>query len=143
MITMAVKVINNTKKIKTLMLKNIFNALDAVGFFVEGEAKRRTPVDNGALINSFDHEVNTSNKIVRIGNTMEYAVYVEKGSGIFAVDGNGRQTPWVYFYDGGNGEKGYRITVGQKPQPFLTPAGEENIDTIIKIIATQLKKGLS
>lgn len=138
-----VKVINNTKLVKQQLAKNIFNALDAVGFFVEGEAKKRTPVDAGELRDKgFGHMVDVEKGFVRIYNDVKYAVYVEKGTGIFAVDGNGRKTPWVYFYDGNKGEKGFRFTSGQKPQPFLTPAGEENIDTIRKIIINNLKVGM-
>ena len=138
---MAIKFKDNTPQVKKMLLRNIFNALEAVGFFVSGDAKRRVPVDRGALRESISHESNTDEKIVRIGASEKYAVFVEKGTGIYAVDGNGRKTPWLYFYDGYKGDQGVRLTYGQKPQPFLTPAGEENISTIVNMVATQLKKG--
>lgn len=51
---------------------------------------------------------------------VKYAVYVEYGTGIYAKNGNGRQTPWTYF-DG----KNFWRTHGQKPHPYFTPAVEE------------------
>lgn len=50
---------------------------------------------------------------------VKYAVYVEYGTGIYAVNGNGRQTPWTYF-DG----KNFHRTRGNKPHPYFTPAVE-------------------
>jgi len=139
---MTVQVKNNIPKVKEMMLRNIFNALDAAGNVIMGDAKERAPVDRNFLREkSIKMDIDFDKKMVRVGSTSEYAIYVEKGTGIFAVDGNGRKTPWAYFYDGYKGEKGWRFTRGQKPQPFLTPAGEENIDLIIKVMAIQLKKG--
>jgi len=131
---------NNTKEVKKMLAKNIFNALDAVGFFVEGEAKRKVPVDKGYLRDSFGHEVDDKKNNVRVGNFLPYAVFVEKGTGIFASEpskGTGK-TSWVY-YDVWKDE--FVFTYGQKPQPFLMPAIENNREKIVKIIALQLKKG--
>lgn len=130
--------------LKSLAL-NIVNALDAVGLFVKGEAiqniHNNKSVDNGNLWErSLDYETDNNKGIVQIGSTAEYSIFVEKGTGIYAEDGNGRKTPWIYFYDGHKGEKGFRITSGQKPAPFLTPAGEENVATIIKIVQFHLTK---
>jgi HK97 gp10 family phage protein len=110
------------------------NALEAIGMFVVGEATMRCPSDTGNLRSSIRHVVNKSNKSVVIGTNVEYAVYVEKGTGIYAKDGNGRQTPWFYVDDKGEGH----FTHGSKPQPYLTPAAEDNINKI-KEIARQVK----
>lgn len=135
---MAYKVINNTDKVKKMLAKNIINALNAVGFFIEGEAKRKVVVDKGILREDIKKDIDIDKKIARIGVTKKYGVYVEKGTGIFAVDNNGRKTPWVYFSTQSNS---FVTTYGQKPQPFLTPAAEENIDTLLKIISNNLKEG--
>lgn len=50
---------------------------------------------------------------------VKYAVYLEYGTGIYAANGNGRQTPWTYF-DGAN----FHRTSGSRPHPYFTPAVE-------------------
>lgn len=85
-------------------------ALEAIGLFVEGEAKLRVPVDTGNLRGSLDHKVDEEKKAVHIGTNVEYASYVEKG------------------------------TRYQEAQPYLTPAVEENIDKIKKITEQYLGK---
>ncbi len=134
-----------TDEILKELAKNIVDSLNAVGLFVKGEAisniYKNKSVDTGNLWErALDYETNPEKGTVQIGATSDYAIFVEKGSGIYAEDGNGRKTPWMYFYEGHKGEKGWRITSGQKPAPFLTPAGEENVATIIKIVKFHLKK---
>ena len=65
-----------------------------------------------------------------------YAPYVEYGTGIFASEGNGRDTPWSYQDDEGN----WHTTVGQKPQPFLKTALDKQKKNVIKIFKETLQK---
>lgn len=116
--------------------KNEKRALEMTGIFVQGEAKIRTPVDSGRLRDSIDYRVIEAQNKVVIGTNAEYSVFVEKGTGRFAEDGNGRRTPWVY-----KGKDGFVWTEGQRPQPYLTPAFEENKKKIKQIIAKELEKG--
>jgi HK97 gp10 family phage protein len=105
---------------------------------VEGEAKKKAPKDNGELRRSIQHEVqNSGGDIVGVVFTpLEYAPYVEFGTGLYAEDGNGRQdVPWCYQDDEGE----WHSTRGQKPQPFLRPALHENQQNILRI----LKGGLN
>ena len=53
---------------------------------------------------------------------VRYAVYVEYGTGIYAANGNGRQTPWTYF-DG----KSFHRTRGSRPHPYFVPAVEASL----------------
>lgn len=99
-------------------------------------------------------------------NPLEYAPYVEYGTGMFAEKG-GRQGYWVFVKDsaGGissvskSGGKSYTLdeakqamamlrakgldayyTNGQHPQPFLRPALHENRENILRILKGGLKK---
>lgn len=103
---------------------------------VEGAAKDKAPKDTGALRRSIQSKVEvTGNEIDGIVFTpLEYAPYIEYGTGMYAENGNGRQTPWVYRDDKGD----YHYTHGQHPQPFLRPALNENKDEIIKTIKEAL-----
>ena len=70
---------------------------------------------------------------VFIGTNVEYAPYVEFGTGIYA-DG-GRKTPWVFKDSKGEWHK----TSGMQPSHFLKKAIEENKSTYNQIIRDNLK----
>jgi HK97 gp10 family phage protein len=103
---------------------------------VERSAKQKAPKDTGALRNSITSKVNVEDNAVKgvIYTPLEYAPYVEYGTGLFAEEG-GRKTPWVYE-DEKTGEKIF--TRGQKPHPYLRPALNENRNKIIEV----LKEGI-
>ena len=77
---------------------------------------------------------NKNNRIKsRLGNNSD----VEYGTGLFAENGNGRKdVPWNYQDDKGE----WHSTRGQKPQPFMRPALNENRTEIIRIIKEGLDK---
>lgn len=104
---------------------------------VESAAKDKAPKKTGALRRSITSKVEvTGNSIEGIVFTpLEYAPYVEYGTGIYSDNGNGRKTPWVYMDDKGN----YHYTRGQHPQPYMRPALNENKDKIINMIKGALK----
>jgi HK97 gp10 family phage protein len=105
-------------------------ALEAIGQFIDSEASLRCPVDIGNLRDSLRYYVNKERKFVRNGCGGNYAIFVEKGTGIYAAKGDGRKTPWFYTDDKGIGH----WTRGMKAQPFLTPAAEENQKNIAEIV---------
>lgn len=103
-------------KVKSLEKYDATKPLQKVGLEIENQAKFNCPVGEGALRRSITSEV--ENNELHVGTNMEYAPYVEYGTGIFASDGNGRQTPWSY--QSADGE--WHTTQGQQAQPFLLPA---------------------
>ena len=58
---------------------------------VEEEAKKRCPVETGTLRRSIHTELHDT--YGEVGTNLHYAPYVEFGTGLFATEGNGRQTP--------------------------------------------------
>lgn len=102
---------------------------------VEGTAKQKAPKGTGALKRSIESRVETNNGEVEgvVFSVLEYAPYVEYGTGLYAEKG-GRKSPWKYEDD--NGE--WHTTRGQHPHPYLRPALEENRDNILKL----LKEGI-
>ena len=101
---------------------------------VERSAKKKAPKDTGALRRSITSKVDGLTGIVF--TPLEYAPYVEYGTGLFAENGAGRKdVPWNYQDDKGE----WHSTRGQKPQPFMRPALNENRTEIIRII----KEGLN
>ncbi len=133
---------DNSSEILKILMNNMIDALNAAGFFVVGEASKNISnngsVQTGLMINSNEHDIDPKKGIVRIGNTRKYSIWVEKGTGIYAQDGNGRKTPWVYTDARGN----TFFTRGQKPKPFIMPAAMEHREELIEMIARFLKRGL-
>lgn len=110
------------------------NALAKYGESVEGEVKRivvdtaimilsnakaLAPADDGNLRDSIELEVRNGGLTAIVRVTASYAVYVEFGTGIYAVEGDGRKTPWTYY---SNKLGRFVTTKGMKPQPFWFPA---------------------
>ena len=112
-------------------LEGLESALGKACAVVEASAKQKAPKDTGALARSITSKIEDTEGI--IFTPLEYAPYVEYGTGLFAEEG-GRSTPWIYKDDKGEWHK----TSGQKPQPFMRPALEENREKIINI----LKEGI-
>ena len=118
-------------------VREMTSAMQDACNIVESAAKDKAPKDTGALRRSITSKVEvTGNSIEGIVFTpLEYAPYVEYGTGIYSDNGNGRKTPWVYMDDKGN----YHYTRGQHPQPYMRPALEENKDKIINMIKGALR----
>ena len=104
-------------------------ALEKACIGVEGAAKRKCPARTGHLRNSITHRVEDAEMLGHVFSDVEYAPYVEVGTGIYSSQGGGRQTPWVYV-DPATGEKVF--TRGSHPHPYLKPAVDSNISAIEK-----------
>lgn len=116
----------NIKQFETDELPNLLDkALEKACLIVENSAKQHCPVESGQLRQSITHQV--ENKKGQVGTNVEYAPYIEIGTGIYSTQGNGRQTPWKY--KDAKGE--WHVTKGSKAKPFLKPALEQNRGRII------------
>ena len=113
---------------------NIEEALGTCCAVVEKSAKQKAPKDTGALRRSITSKVEGNQGIVF--TPLEYAPYVEYGTGLFAESGGRKDVPWNYQDDEGK----WHSTSGQKPQPFMRPALEENKQLIKQILKEELTK---
>ena len=113
----------------------VLRALERCGEQAEGYAKDLAPVDTGNLRNSISHTVDADEPAAYIGSNVEYAAYVELGTGKYTE--GGRPTPWVYQDDSGN----WHWTAGNPAQPFLKPAVADHPQTYRNIIEDELKNG--
>lgn len=121
---------------KLAKVDNLNEVLNQACILVENQAKINCPVKYGTLRNSITHEVEGLQGVV--GTNIEYAPYVELGTGLFATDGDGRKTPWSYQDD--NGE--WHTTIGQHPQPYLKRALDQQRATVIKLIKEGFSKNV-
>jgi len=120
------------KLAKMLDEKTINAALGKACALVERSAKQKAPKGNGELRRSITSEV--SNGVGVVYTPLEYAPYVEYGTGLFAESGGRTDVPWCYQDDKGE----WHTTSGQHPQPFMRPALNENREEIKRT----LKEGI-
>ena len=112
-------------------------ALAEACMLVERDAKLNAPVRIGTLRESITSE--WDDKEGRIGTNLEYAPYVHQGTGIYAINGDGRtDVPWHYQDAEGN----WHTTSGQQPQPFLQDAFDANKSKIAEIFANKIKEAV-
>lgn len=115
-------------------LKNAVNrGLKVCGETAVDYAQDLCPVDTGHLRNHITYQVKGDD--CYIGTDVEYAPYVEFGTGIYAENGDGRQTPWIWTDDSGQ----THLTHGQKPQPFLRPAAQDHAREYRDILKDSLR----
>jgi HK97 gp10 family phage protein len=117
--------------------KTIEDALKKACLLVEREAKQTAPKVNGELRRSITSKVEGFTGMVY--SPLFYAPYVEYGTGIFSDHpmGGRKDVPWIYFDEK---EQEYFATKGQKPQPYMRPALDNNREKIIEILGEGLKK---
>jgi len=105
---------------------------------IEG-MKTRAAVDTGDMRDSVQSHITESSiqKIEdEVGPEVKYAIYQEYGTGIYAENGQGRQTPWVYRRKDGQ----YITTRGNRPHPFVRPTAINDKDKTVKAIEDEFKR---
>ena len=110
------------------------DALGTACALVERTAKMKAPKDEGDLARSISSKVKENQGIVF--SPLEYAPYVEYGTGLFAEEGGRKNVPWYYKDDEGD----WHRTSGQRPQPYMRPALNENRERIVNMIKEALIK---
>lgn len=128
---------DNSELVKQAAEEAILRALERCGMTAERYAKQLVPFDTGNLRNSIAHAVDAGEQAAYVGSNSEYAVYVEHGTGVYAENGGGRPTPWVY--QDANGD--WHYTHGQKAQHFIKPAVADHVSDYQAIIEHELKGG--
>lgn len=107
-------------------------AMERACALVEGEAKKNAPKGTGELRNSIQSRVENDNGdlVGIVFSPLEYAPYVEYGTGLFAEEGGRKDVPWNYQDDEGE----WHSTRGMKPHPYLRPALADNQEKILEIL---------
>ena len=141
------KIIDNTGIVKKLVDTACGIALNKIGKLVAEEANQRAPVgETGRLSSSYYYEVASDNKSVKIGSSLNYAPYVELGTGPNyqsppayitnnAKRGHHDVDPWWYIGEDGEWHLGWFV----RARPHLQPAVNDNIGSISGIIKAELK----
>lgn len=124
------------RKFNNLDDKMIEDFLEEACLMVERDAKILCPTGNGELRNSITSKVD--GKEGRVGSNLEYAPYVHQGTGIYAVNGDGRKDRWKYQDAEGN----WHSTIGQEPNPFLQKALVQNKKEIRELLKEKVREAV-
>lgn len=124
-------------------------AAEIIGGMMESKAKLyitdvvyATPagwyVRTGNLRNSITHDTvaNDHSITIAVGSAVQYAPYVELGTGVYAENGTGRKTPWRYQDAKGD----WHTTSGMPARPFLRPAVENHLKDYKDVLESELSK---
>ena len=122
----------NKRLLKMLEPAKIKKALGKACALVESEAIKKAPKGDGDLRRSIKSKVFDTYGVVF--SSLEYAPYVEFGTGIFAENGGRQDVPWSYQDEEGE----WHSTSGMKPQPYMRPALIENKEKVKKILREEI-----
>lgn len=158
-----VQITSHVKDIEGQFDEALLRALEICGGMAESYAKENLTangsVDTGLLRNSITHAVGgepaaisgykadvgdgsgsysgnaptEDTPYVMVGTNVEYAVYVEKGTGKHTS--GGRQTAWTYKDSKGN----WHATTGGRAKPYLQPAVENHEEEYRRVFEEELK----
>lgn len=132
------------------VLKHLSDAISDSLYEIGEEAvewvKAYAPIDTGALSASYYHEEDENDQTVTVGSDLEYAPYVELGTGPNyksppdwvtnnAVGGYHDIDPWWYMGEDGEWHLGWFI----RAQPHLEPAFLKHVSTYKRIFKDNLK----
>lgn len=129
---------DNSIAIKQEINEKSLNWLGDIARELETQVKQNSRNDTGETKRQWKHYIDKSEGKAYIGNELENALWEEFGTGEYAVNGDGRNTPWyvpVWKVTGKkkptfNGKveivhikgKSYYKTNGKKPKKALTKA---------------------
>ena len=115
---------------------NIEAAIGRSCALVERAAKQKAPKGNGELRRSIQSKIEKDGEDIRgvVFTPLEYAPYVEYGTGLFAEERGRQDVPWSYQDDKGE----WHTTSGMKPYPYMRPALDENREEIRRMIKESL-----
>lgn len=113
---------------QALSEEKVASGLQKAVLLVERSAKMKAPKGDGELRRSIQSRVDGN--VGYVYTNLEYAPYVEYGTGLFAEEGGRKEVPWHYKDE--NGE--WHSTKGMKPRPYMRPALNENREKIIRLL---------
>lgn len=118
--------------------QQLYMAVGRACALVERSAKQKAPKGTGELRRSITSKVEDTGTSMDgiVFTPLEYAPYVEFGTGLFAEEGGRTDVPWHYKDDKGE----WHSTSGQHPQPYMRPALTENREKIKRIIGEAITK---
>lgn len=103
---------------------------------VVSQTARNTRVDTGQTKNSWSYTVDESEGKATIGSPLENAIWEEFGTGVQALNGDGRKTAWKYQDKKGK----WHTTTGKKGTRAFYKAFKKLKTPIIKLFESKMKE---
>ena len=121
---------DNSVKVKADLEKALIAFLREASAEVKTQAERFTPTGSAQLKRSWDTVIDQAKMQAIIGNTLEYAIYQELGTGEYALEGKGRKGYWVYVKYSDTGKmskssKSYTLAEARRIMAMLRADGLE------------------
>lgn len=91
-----VKFTDNSVSVKSAIKEACIQGLQEAGMLVRRQVIDISRTDTGATKGSFDYSIDEGDMTCQVGSPMENAIWEEFGTGVYAENGNGRKSPWVY-----------------------------------------------
>lgn len=110
------------EKYEQLVMKRVKKIISNTAFMLQRKAREKAAKDTGLLKDSISVDIIDDGFTAIVDVGASYRIFLEWGTGIYEVNNNGRQTPWVYYDEK---LKQYVFTRGMKAQPFWFDSVEE------------------
>lgn len=100
---------DNSIKVKAVLDESMVAFLYEVAGELEAQAKENMPTGhwNSQIKNAWGYKVDEEKGIAYVGNPLESSLWVEFGTGEYALNGDGHKGYWVYINDGENHSASY------------------------------------
>lgn len=121
-----VRITDNRLQVTAALNGKVLAFLEEAAGELESQVVRNTAVDTGSLKKSWGHVVAGDTAIV--GSPLENAIWEEYGTGWYAVEGDGRKTPW--HWKDRNGQ--WHTTYGKQPKRAFLRAGKTVMPKLAK-----------
>lgn len=152
---------DNTIKVLNALDNAYNNWLEEASGELESQAKRNTKrgkISGGGTIEAWTHKVDENAKEAVVGNPLQTAIWLEFGTGEYALNGDGRKGGWYIPIGNGQGQiseevvkaygfrtitvKGVKFahTTGMKPQRPLYTAFTKSKTKLQKAFAEKMKE---
>lgn len=127
---------DNRVKVKESLSEAVVAYLFEAGMELSSQTARNQRIDTGQTKGAWTYIVDEDAKEVVIGNPLENAIWEEFGTGEYALNGDGRKTPWVYTDRKGE----THFTHGKKPNRALWNAFQTLKPKLIKRAEALMKE---
>ena len=118
--------------------ENAVQWLEEASGELEAQTKRNTKVDTGKTKGSWEHRVNESKMEAEVGSRYKNALWEEFGTGIYALNGDGRKDVHWDYKNPNDGK--FYATVGKKPRRALYRAYTSLKNKLIKSAQERFKR---
>ena len=112
------------------------------GKVIQAQCKAMCPVDTGELHDSIIEQTSGDGEgeyTSEVGPTAPHGIHVELGTGLYAKNGAGRQTPWRYQDAKGQ----WHTASGQPPQPYMEPGFEAGKGEAVEVLREEVRNAIN